>query len=104
MSHYYRSCLGHASRRTACVGFVRVCWIMRYLKQLHLSSMGSLKKVAPVSNTCYLVLPAHLCPVRPRVLDSCSLIYRAIHIREVYGTPLSQSLIPSYFLGPQTSL
>src|SRR3954467_6091855 len=60
--------------------------------------------VAPVSNICYLVFPAHLCPVRPRVLDSCSLIYRAIHIREVYGTPLSQSLIPSYFLGPQTSL
>src|SRR3954462_1652282 len=47
---------------------------------------------------------AHLCPVRPRVLDTCSLIYRAIHIREVYGTPLSQSLIQSYFLGPQTSL
>src|SRR3954463_6998084 len=61
-------------------------------------------KVAPVSNICYLVFPAHLCPVRPRVLDTCSLIYRAIHIREVYGTPLSQSLIPSYFLGPQTSL
>src|SRR3954468_11783689 len=40
MSHYYRSCLSHASRRTACVGFVRVCWIMRYLKQLNLSSMG----------------------------------------------------------------
>src|SRR4051812_9109296 len=66
--------------------------------------MGKLMKVAPVSNICYLVFPAHLCPVRPRVLDSCSLIYRAIHIREVYGTPLSQSLIPSYFLGPQTSL
>src|SRR3954447_8511155 len=47
---------------------------------------------------------AHLCPVGPRVLDSCSLIIRAIHIREAYGTPLSQSLIPSYFLGPQTSL
>src|SRR4051812_25563183 len=61
-------------------------------------------KVAPVSNICYLVFPAHLCPVRPRVLDSCSLIYRAIHIREVYGTPLNQSLIPSYFLGPRTSL
>src|SRR3954470_23886144 len=61
-------------------------------------------KVAPVSNICYLVFPAHLCPVRPRVLDSCSLIIRAIHIREDYGTPLSQSLIPSYFLGPQTSL
>src|SRR4051812_5623590 len=61
-------------------------------------------KVAPVSNICYLVFPAHLCPVRPRVLDSCSKIYRAIHIREVYGTPLSQSLIHSYFLGPQTSL
>src|SRR3954464_14471107 len=47
---------------------------------------------------------AHLCPVRPRVLDTYSLIYRAIHIREVYGTPLSQSLIQTYFLGPQTSL
>src|SRR3954464_8400630 len=61
-------------------------------------------KVAPVSNICYLVFPAHLCPVGPRVLDSCSLIIRAIHIREAYGTPLSQSLIQSYFLGPQTSL
>ena len=58
-------------------------------------------KVAPVSNICYLVFPAHLCPVRPRVLDSCSKIIRAIHIREAYGTPLSQSLIHSYFLGPQ---
>src|SRR3954464_2225609 len=47
---------------------------------------------------------AHLCPVGPRVLDTCSLNIRAIHIREAYGTPLSQSLIPSYFLGPQTSL
>ena len=46
----------------------------------------------------------HLCPVGPRVLDTCSLIYRTIHIQEVYGTPLSQSLIQSYFLGPQTSL
>src|SRR4051795_7843361 len=61
-------------------------------------------KVAPVSNICYLVFPSHLCPVGPRVLDSCSLIIRAIHIREAYGTPLSQSLIHSYFLGPQTSL
>src|SRR3954466_13703283 len=46
---------------------------------------------------------AHLCPVGPRVLDTCSLIYRAIHIWGVWD-PLSQSLIPSYFLGPQTSL
>src|SRR3954467_1810061 len=61
-------------------------------------------KVAPVGNICYLVFPAHLCPVGPRVLDSCSLIICAIHIREDYGTPLSQSLIQSYFLGPQTSL
>src|SRR3954447_24217857 len=50
------------------------------------------------------LLTVHLCPVGPRVLDTCSLIYRAIHIREDYGTPLSQSLIQSYFLGPQTSL
>src|SRR3954468_22791786 len=48
-------------------------------------------------------LNAHLCPVGPRVLDTCSLIYRAIHIWGVWA-PLSQSLIPSYFLGPQTSL
>src|SRR4051812_42622445 len=46
---------------------------------------------------------AHLCPVRPRVLDTCSLFYRAIHIWGVWA-PLSQSLIPSYFLGPQSSL
>src|SRR4051812_3398556 len=45
----------------------------------------------------------HLCPVGPRVLDTCSLNYRAIHIWGVWA-PLSQSLIPSYFLGPQTSL
>src|SRR3954470_17305277 len=50
------------------------------------------------------LLTVHLCPVGPRVLDTCSLYIRAIHIREDYGTPLSQSLIPSYFLGPQTSL
>src|SRR3954467_9024145 len=61
-------------------------------------------KVAPLSNICYLVFHAHLCPVGPRVLDSCSLNIRAIHIREAYGTPLGQSLIHSYFLGPQTSL
>src|SRR4051812_45918163 len=50
------------------------------------------------------LLTVHLCPVGPRVLDTCSLNIRAIHIREAYGTPLSQSLIHSYFLGPQTSL
>src|SRR3954463_13705428 len=50
------------------------------------------------------LLTVHLCPVGPRVLDTCSLNIRAIHIREDYGTPLSQSLIHSYFLGPQTSL
>ena len=49
------------------------------------------------------LLTVHLCPVGPRVLDTCSLIYRAIHIRGVWA-PLSQSLIQSYFLGPQTSL
>src|SRR3954470_11998909 len=49
------------------------------------------------------LLTVHLCPVGPRVLDTCSLNIRAIHIREDYGTPLSQSLIHSYFLGPQTS-
>ena len=50
------------------------------------------------------LLTVHLCPVGPRVLDTCSLNIRAIYIREAYGTPLSQSLIHSYFLGPQTSL
>src|SRR3954464_685454 len=50
------------------------------------------------------LLTVHLCPVGPRVLDTCSLNIRAIHIREDYGTPLSQSLIHSYFLGPPTSL
>ena len=60
-------------------------------------------KVAPVNNICYLVFHAHLCPVGPRVLDTCSLNIRAIHIWEDYGTPLSQSLIHSYFLGPQSS-
>ena len=47
---------------------------------------------------------AHLCPVGPRVLDTCSLTIRTIHIREALWTTLSQSLIPSYFLGPQSSL
>src|SRR4051812_20448784 len=61
-------------------------------------------KVAPVSNICYLVFPAHLCPVRPRVLDSCSLIYRAIHIREVYGTPPEPELDSVLFLGATNSL
>ena len=61
-------------------------------------------KVASVSHIRYLVFQAHLCPVRPRVLDSCSKNIRAIHIREALWTPLSQSLIHSYFLGPQTSL
>ena len=61
-------------------------------------------KVASVSHIRYLVFQAHLCPVRPRVLDSCSKIIRAIHIREALWTPLSQSLIHFYFLGPQSSL
>src|SRR3954467_14861839 len=50
------------------------------------------------------LLTVHLCPIGPRVLDTCSLNIRAIHIRDDYGTPLSQILIHSYFLGPQTSL
>src|SRR3954462_3844409 len=50
------------------------------------------------------LLTVHLCLVGPRVLDTCSLNIRDIHIREAYGTPLSQSLIHSYFLGPQTTL
>src|SRR3954470_23043050 len=61
-------------------------------------------KAAPVSNICYLFFPAHLCPVRPRVLDSCSKIYRAIHIREVYGTPPEPELDSFLFLGATSSL
>src|SRR3954470_23912625 len=60
-------------------------------------------KVAPVSNICYLVFPAHLCPVRPRVLDTCSLIYRAIHIRGVWDPP-EPELDSVLFLGATTSL
>ena len=48
-------------------------------------------KVAPVSNICYLVFHAHLCPVGPRVLDSCSLNIRAIHIREAYEPPWARA-------------
>ena len=33
------------------------------------------------------LLTVHLCPVGPRVLDTCSLIYRAIHIRGIMGPP-----------------
>ena len=66
--------------------------------------MGELMKEAPVGNICYLVFHAHLCPVGPRLLDSCSLTIRTIHIREALWTPLSQSIIHFYFLGTQTSL
>ena len=48
-------------------------------------------KVASVSNICYLVFHAHLCPVGPRVLDSCSLNIRAIHIREAYEPPWARA-------------
>ena len=48
-------------------------------------------KVAPVINICYLVFHAHLCPVGPRVLDSCSLNIRAIHIREAYEPPWARA-------------
>ena len=66
--------------------------------------MGQLMKVAPVSNICYLVFPAHLCPVGPRVLETCSLNIRAIHIWEAYGTPPEPELDSFLFLGAQTSL
>ena len=48
-------------------------------------------KVASVSHICYLVFHAHLCPVGPRVLDSCSLNIRAIHIREAYEPPWARA-------------
>ena len=48
-------------------------------------------KVASVSHIRYLVFQAHLCPVRPRVLDSCSLNIRAIHIREAYEPPWARA-------------
>ena len=49
-------------------------------------------------------LTVHLCPVGPRVLDTCSLTICTIHIREALWTPLSQSLIRFYLLGTQSSL
>ena len=36
-------------------------------------------------------LTVHLCPVGPRVLDSCSLNIRAIHIREAYEPPWARA-------------
>ena len=48
-------------------------------------------KVASVSHIRYLVFQAHLCPVGPRVLDSCSLNIRAIHIREAYEPPWARA-------------
>src|SRR5215216_2185801 len=60
-------------------------------------------KVALVSNICYLVFHAHLCPVGPRVLDSCSLNIRAIHIREAYEPP-EPELDSFLFLGATISL
>ena len=34
---------------------------------------------------------AHLCPVGPRVLDTCSLIFRTIHIWEALWTPWARA-------------
>ena len=45
------------------------------------------------------LLTVHLCPVGPRVLDTCSLNIRAIHIREAYGTPPEPELDSFLFLG-----
>ena len=61
-------------------------------------------KVAPVSNICYLVLHAHLCPVGPRVLDSCSLTIRTIHMQEALWTPPELELDSFLFLGATTCL
>src|SRR5215216_4847364 len=74
------------------------------LKQLNLGSNGITNESGTGEQYLLFGFYAHLCPVRPRVLDSCSKNIRAIHIREALWTPLSQSLIHSYFLGPQTSL
>ena len=73
-------------------------------KQLNLSSNGITNESGIGEQYLLFGFYAHLCPVGPRVLDTCSLNIRAIHIREALWTPLSQSLIHSYFLGPQTSL
>ena len=73
-------------------------------KQLNLSSNGITNERGTGEKYLHFVFHAHLCPVGPRVLDSCSLAIRTIHIWEALWTPLSQSLIHSYFLGPQSSL
>ena len=48
------------------------------------------------------LLTVHLCPVGPRVLDTCSLIYRAIHIRGIMGPP-EPELDSFLFLGATNS-
>ena len=56
-------------------------------KQLNLSSNGITNESGTGEQYFYLVFHAHLCPVGPRVPDSCSLNIRAIHIREAYEPP-----------------
>src|SRR3954471_18365792 len=90
---------------------IATCWMLEMISALlfvHFNSCLTTKIEVSKQRHRWVVeniwFPnAHLCPVGPRVLDTCSLIYRAIHIWGVWA-PLSQSLIPSYFLGPQTSL
>jgi hypothetical protein len=104
MSHYYRSCLSHASRRTACVGFVRVWWITRYLKQLNLSSNGITNESG--TGEQYLLF-GFSCSLVSRRTPSTWFLFldysRYPHPGGLWDPP-EQSLIPSYFLGPQTSL
>src|SRR4051812_41795002 len=47
-------------------------------------------------------LTVHLCPIGPRLLDTCSLNIRTIRMWD-HESP-SQSLSHIYFLGPQSSL
>ena len=68
-------------------------------KQLNLSSNEITNERGTGGQYLSFGFYAHLCPVGPRVLDSCSLTIRTIHIQEALWTPPEPELDSFLFLG-----